>query len=224
VLLAAFQRGGAWQRRAAASAVALAIVALSVVPHRYAFYRRYGDPFWDTSSYARAIANTEFAGQPGFPSRAEIAIDGDMGPPLTYRQYLFTLHTPTQVFRGTLVGFSRLFMNMGFCGPGVERTAWCFFAGAALQLLGVVGLLLAAVWRRRLIWIPIAFVLLELPVAFLYERNILELYRHTYQGFPLLVLAALLALDTAVPRRRKPESGSHVAALVASGFSPKVRR
>jgi hypothetical protein len=187
-----------------AAAAAVAVLILCVLPHRYGFYQRYGDPFWDTASYARAIANTEFAGTPGFPTRAEIAVDGGMGPPLTYAQYLFTLHTPLQVLRGTAAGLFDLSRNMRVCRVG-DDDVLCGPANALLQLLALGGFVLALCPRyRAFAWIPVAFALLELPVAFLYDRNILELYRHTYQGFPLVVLGALLTIDTIVSRFRVP--------------------
>jgi hypothetical protein len=205
IALGAFRRrrGTSTLRWLTAALAGVAVLTLCVFPHRYGFYKRYADPFWDTASYARAIANTEFAGTPGFPSRAEIAVDGGTGPPLTYAQYLFTLHTPMQVIRGTAVGLLELSRNMRVCRT--DDGVMCAAGNAALQLCGLGGFLLALFPRhRRFVWIPVAFALLELPVAFLYERNILEQYRHTYQGFPLVVLGALLAFDWLAARFRIP--------------------
>lgn len=204
-----YRRGCPPMRKWIAAAAGAAILALVLVaPHRYALYARYGDPFWDTASYARAIANTEFAGTPGFPTRDQIAINGDMGPPLTYRQYLFTLHTPKEVARGTASGFVELFRNMDVCRDDTDSRL-CTLSNSTLQLFALAGFLLA-VGRRAFAWIPVAFVLLEVPVAFLYDRNILEVHRHILQGFPLAILGALVALDSVTApfraRRRQADA------------------
>ncbi|MBI2094304.1 MAG: hypothetical protein HYT88_06260 [Candidatus Omnitrophica bacterium] len=114
---------------------------------------------------------------------------------MSYREYLFQLHTLPEVFTGTVRGFWKMVRHMELVafhravarriGISLNWADWCF------QILGLAGLLVAA-WRRPLRWIPLTFAALLLPIAFLYDRGILEPWRHIYQAFPWMVLSALV--------------------------------
>jgi hypothetical protein len=179
---------------AAGAAIAAMLTVGAVVPHRYALYRVTGDPFNDTAYYARWNANMEFAGTPGFPTKAELEKNAYVGPHLSYAEYMFKLHTPREIAVSTFNGLAKLFFRMDL------RAAWPAAENLALQALALFGFLLAV--TRGLAWIPLAFLLIELPVAFLYDRKLVEPYRHTFVAFPLILWAVCLSLMWMVEQLR----------------------
>lgn len=201
-----------WQPRALAPwagrvLLATTIAVACVAPHRYGMYQQHGDPFWDTSAYARWNANFEFAGQPGFPTLAELQSNGYVGPRLTYRQYMFELHTPREVVEGTVRGFVKLIGRMDQC---TSSGLACVATNRVLQFLGVVGLLMALARADRR-WLTAAFFLVEFPVAFLYDRadrGLTEVYRHTFPAFPLFLLAAAGAVSWTIIAGRSRWTGT----------------
>jgi Dolichyl-phosphate-mannose-protein mannosyltransferase len=180
----------------AAMAVSVAIFAAFIVPVRIGMYRYYNDAFYDATLQSRWVANMEFAGRPGFPTAAELTENAYIGPPITYGHYLFGLHTPAEVALGTLNGFYKLFRRMElwptalFGRPDIGGTV-----NAVFQALAAAGLVLA-LWNGKYRWIPVAFVLFELQTSFLYDRRLLEWYRHTYSGFPLVLFGVSVTLST----------------------------
>lgn len=213
-ILAAWQRGGTLWRRAASAALTIALMAALVAPHRLSMYERRGDAFWDTTMYARWLANFEFAGQPGYPSIEALQVDGYQGPAITYGEYLFGLHTPAELVTGTARGYGKILRHMDGAlapeGPASARVS----AGlrVAVPVLGIIGMLLALFTPRHR-WLPISFVLVLGPAAFLFDRALLEHYRHTYQAFPLLLLAAALAVRDPIDRVRAHRSAPSRVAL-----------
>lgn len=195
-----------WLRR---TAVATAMAAALVVPHRVGLFRSQGDAFADTNAYARWNANVEFQGQVGFPSRAELAVNSYVGEKITYGEYMFGLHTRAQVVEGTTTGFAQLVGHMHQC----TATTWnCRVANAALYALALVGAVVA-VATPGLRWLPLAFLLLEFPVAFLYSRGLVEPYRHTFPGFPLFVLAATVPVTWLV---RQVSGAGHAERVIGA--------
>jgi SAM-dependent methyltransferase len=199
--------GGGFRQWVTGMAVTAAILALCVVPHRYSMYKLYNDPFHDTAVYARWNANMEFAGQPGFPPLAVLLETPFLGPPMTYGEYMFGLHTPTQLAEGTAKGYWKLFRRMEMCAaPGwLPGRSACANVDVVLQALAAIGLVVAAAMSRYR-WIPLTFLMLEFPVSFLYDRHLVEYYRHSYSAFPLVLFAAtlpLVSLWTAVVRRQR---------------------
>jgi hypothetical protein len=100
-----------------------------------------------------------------------------------------------------IVGFSRgfwkLYREMLICPLGrVAPSVYCPPVNAAFQIIAAIGLVLA-LRSRRYRWIPLAFVLFELPVSFLYDRLLVEPHRHTYSSFPLVLFAAVLTVTMA---------------------------
>jgi hypothetical protein len=149
----------------------------------------------------------EFAGQPGFRSREQLERNAYVGPRITYAQYLFGLHPASEVVQGTLRGYWKLFRNMRLdrgANPGAPVAA----LNVVLQILALVGFVLA-LFSSRDRWLPIAFVLAEWAPSFLYDRRLVEPFRHTYQGYPLFLMAALLCV-------------SAVAGWLCARWRPKV--
>ncbi|BCS34688.1 hypothetical protein TBR22_A39140 [Luteitalea sp. TBR-22] len=183
-------------RWAAAAGVAALGVILLMAPHRHSMYRLRGDPFWDTARYARWNANWEFVGQPGFPTAEQLQASGYVGPPLSYGEYMFGMHTPAELLVGTTRGYGKLFVMMRACpvklevGNGVCRVPLIDQVFVVLAGIGMIACAVVARYR----WIPIAFLIIEFPVAFLYDRRLVELYRHSYTAYPLVLFAATYAL------------------------------
>jgi hypothetical protein len=178
------------------------IMVLLLIPHHYGMYKRYGDPFWNTQMYARYLANWEFAGRPGFPSRAELERSGHglIGPKLTLEEYLFQLHTPAQVVISSLKGFTQIVARMNVVGltmliPPLGRPL-LEFVDPVVTTLGIVGFFIA-LCSAEFRWLPLAFFALTFHASFLYERGLVEPYRHTMQGFPFFLMCGLLAVRRA---------------------------
>jgi hypothetical protein len=188
-----------------------AVVAAGVVPHRYSMYKLHGDPYWDTSLYARWNANFEFAGKPGWPTWAALQSDPFQGPPITYGEFMFGLHTKQELVLGTIRGYWKLYRKMEVCPYGVANQNVRDTINALFQVLAAAGMLIA-LWRREYLWIPFAFLVFEFPVSFLYDRLLVETYRHSYTAFPLVLFAAVLTVVTLyglVTERRR----AHAAAI-----------
>jgi hypothetical protein len=200
----ALYRPGQLTAWAGAMAVTVALLAIVIVPYRYNMYRVNGDPFYDTATYARWSANMEFAGRPGFPTRAQLETNAYLGPPISYRDYMLGLHTPGELIVGTVRGYYKLFRAM-IVSPWVlvENVKVRFAIDLLFQLAAVAGFVLA-LGQARYRWVPLTFVLLESSVAFLYDRNLLEPYRHSYAGWPLVLFAATLAVLTLLGRAPAP--------------------
>lgn len=187
--LAASRWAVGWRRRAALAAAAVAIMAGLYAPHAVALSRAYGEPFPDQARHARWLANQEFAGQPGFPSREVLSRDAYAGSRLTYLDYLFRLHAPAEVAMGTLGGLGKILTHMDLVGhvDAVEgrlgvRLHWVDWLLAALGPLGMLAAL-----RRQEAWLPVAVVVLTLPIAFPYDRSVFgaDQYRLLLHVFPL---------------------------------------
>lgn len=175
------------RNRAGLVALASVLTVAAVVPHRVSLYRHTGDPFHDTALYARWNANMEFAGQRGYPTLEELQRDAYVGPKLTYFDYLFGLHTVGEVAVGTLRGLVKLFQNMNLFITGGDA------ANISLQVTACLGFLLS-LRDRRFWWLAPSFLILASPVAFLYDRGLVERYRHTFAAYPLVLFAAVYLL------------------------------
>ncbi len=86
----------AW-RPFAEAAMYFAVAAIAVTPYLLACKREHGQYFSMMNRHARFWRNHEFAGQPGFPTRAEVIKDSYTGKPITSAQYVFGLHTLPEV-------------------------------------------------------------------------------------------------------------------------------
>jgi hypothetical protein len=196
--------------------VSAAILFAMVAPHRYGLYKATNDPFYDTSAYARWNANVEFAGKPGFMTALEMQANPFAGPRISYGEYMLGMHTPTELIEGTLRGYRKLFRKMEVCPGGPfglgER---CEGLNDGFQALAIAGLVIA-LWTPRCRWIPLAFAVLEFPVSFLYDRGLVEVYRHSYTAFPLILFAAtvpLVTLGQVVAQRLGSPSRARAAAI-----------
>lgn len=188
-----------WLRNAAVSIV---IMIALVVPHRYSMYQIHGDAFWDTTMYARWNANMEFVGTPGFPTPEQLSIDAYGGPRITYWQYMFGMHTVGEIVSGTARGYFKLFRKMQECVDGEGWMEWpCVAVNGSIQILGLAGLIVAC-FGRTYVWLPLAFMLVEFPAAFLYDRHLVERYRHTFVGFPLLLLGIAVGVRSGIDMAR----------------------
>ncbi len=61
------------------------------------------------------------------------------------------------------------------------------------QCVAALGLLWAAT-RSAFRWLPLTFLALSVPIAFLYDRGVLEPWRHIYQTFPWMLFGLLFFL------------------------------
>jgi 4-amino-4-deoxy-L-arabinose transferase-like glycosyltransferase len=100
-----------WNYKMVFTGLLLGITLL--IPHQYGIYKKHGDPFYTVNQYARFYANREFAGQPGFPTNEDIATKGMYtGRKITPLEYYFSLHSPWQLVRYSIVGFAKIHLTM----------------------------------------------------------------------------------------------------------------
>jgi hypothetical protein len=193
-----------WRRRALWAGLSAALVVGLYAPHAAALYRLHGDPLYEQAKHSRWFTNVEFAGQPGFPSKEEVARNAYTGTRITFWEYVFKLHTPGQVALGYLRGYGKMLYHMDLIGrvDAVER-----FIGLRLnwvdwmvRLLGWMGMLFAL--RTDKAWLTIAILVFLLPVAFPYDRGVTERYRLTLMVYPFFVCGiGLLATRAAAALR-----------------------
>lgn len=192
--------------------VLTSLLAVTIfLPHLYGLYRVHGDPAWPSHTYARWLANFEFPdriGTAGFPAADEYASNAYAGPPITYGQYLFQLHSIPRLIRGQITGWIKstvymsasltphlnetifLFHLGGFGAMARHVTPWMtvvFALSLALTALGWVDL-----WRHpRYWWVPFLSLWGTWYVAYLYSVRSIELFRHTGHVYPLLLFCLL---------------------------------
>lgn len=177
------------------SFTSIVIMVALLAPHQYSIYQKHGDLFWDSNIHTRWLANREFQGQPGFPTIEEIEKNAYVGPKLTYIEYLFRLHTPREVMTGTLQGFYKIASHMDVIGYHEQVAAIIGFKlqwmDQIFRILGILGFF-TAILLSRYRWLPLAFLSLIFPVAFLYDKGLTEPYRLTMQAFPFFLFCAIL--------------------------------
>ena len=110
------------------------------VPHLYSVYKVQGDPLYTANQYARFYANREFAGQPGFPTKEELATQGMYtGRKITPIEYYCSLHTPWQLVEYSIVGFAKIHLSMPFhfaAGKGTLSTVRYVFGELRAKIDG----------------------------------------------------------------------------------------
>jgi hypothetical protein len=147
-------------------------------------------------------ANIEFAGRPGWPTKLEMWRNPEgRGPRLTPFDYFFGLHTVSELLVGSARGGWKLIRRMEVLAFHrlLERVTGLKLAWADLlfQIAGIIGLVWA-VGISGMRWLPVTFLLLIAHVAFLYDRGLVEPWRHTYPAFPFFLFGALLACSKAL--------------------------
>lgn len=199
VLLLAF----VWRRSWAAAGLSVLMLIALQVPNQVNTWRVHGELFPLSSEHGTYGANMEFAGQAGFPSVAEVWRSPKQGKPISYARYLFGMHSPWEVVVGTVRGLWKVIRRMevvAFHREVARRIGINLAAADVLfQIIGTMGLIVA-VGLPQLRWIPALFLVLVLPLTFLYDRGFLEPWRLTYQAFPWLLCGALLVLSMAAKR------------------------
>ncbi|MBI3321373.1 MAG: hypothetical protein HYZ91_03795 [Candidatus Omnitrophica bacterium] len=178
-----------------AATIAVFIMAGLYAPHHWNGYRLTGD--WFFYPNARWWANIEFAGQPGWPSKLEMWRDTEGRElKMTPFEYFFGLHTIPELAVGNLRGLCKVVRHMEVVAfhRRVTRATGLHLGvvDGVFQLLGIVGLFLAGFTRRW--WMPLMLLCLLAHVVFLYDRGVVEPWRHTYHAFPLMVFGVLLTL------------------------------
>jgi hypothetical protein len=181
------------------------------------------DAFLDTQMYARWNANIEkfhFGRQLPhpelFPSREVYDTCGPFcGPSLTYTQYLFELHSPRQVVVDSLDGYADVLVyTTGFLKldastlkehPGYPAVGtpggigWAVDALArALGLVGLIGMLVAAIRRPRHLFVPAMFSGILTFVVFSYHLRLVSPYVNVIQAWPFLFIAGVWLAERSV--------------------------
>jgi O-Antigen ligase len=207
--------------RAIATSVLLtsAVVVVPVIGHRAGLELQDGDPFYDTAVYARWLANVEFFVQARplphpelFPEQLDYGRYGPyFGPPITYTEYLFQLHSLPDFITVSAFGYADIFRRSAVFSPPpsfIQATAPAKLSALidivlkSASLLGLALLTLSGLRRRRPLDLLLpAFVLGALSFsAFLYRLGLIEQYRNTVQILPLVLIAAGTAVETTFRR------------------------
>src|SRR6266478_6181513 len=196
--------------------VATLIMSAAETAHRVGMYEHHQNAFWDTARYVRWSANVELfrfhrplPHAELFPTLGQYQSQGPYaGPSITNYQYLFVLHSPVELVRDSLAGSRATFDSMDSFAFDVRvaanlqkfqsRLTRIASVGATrvdlllrwMVLLGLMAMCVGALRDRRLIIIPTIVVSWLAMTAFLLDHEILEQYRHTWQTYPLAVIAA----------------------------------
>jgi len=156
------------------AAAYIAVALLAVSPYLIACKREHGQYFSMMNRHAVFWRNHEFAGRPGFPTRAEVIKDSYTGEPITSGQYVFGLHTLPEVIARYAEGYwlsitrylPRIFAWTDR-GADAEVRAWRYH---------VVWLWLAALWWVCWKWrthalVAVAAFAAQFPFAFIVPLN-----------------------------------------------------
>jgi hypothetical protein len=190
--------------------VSLILMGGAAAAQRIGLYEHTHNAFSDTAGYTRWNANVEHFAlhrplpHPElFPTLAQYQQYGPyFGPSISTTQYLLIIHSPYEFARDSLAGAREIFDTIGGflatsrLGPAARLAPRLDLAVRWLVLLGLMGMLLRA-WRHpRLAVIP-AIVLSWLAMtAFLFDHGLLERYRHTWQTFPLALIAGAWLVES----------------------------
>lgn len=158
---------------------AAALFAVIVVPFCVGNARNNGDPLHHSNVHSKFFRNFEFAGKPGYVSRAEFETNAFAGPEETWGSYLFEDHDLGWVIDRTWEGtFNTALTNWSFTvfGPEQPPPRW------QLTSLGIV-----ASWTAALTW----------ALFFLSAAGFVVLLR-TRRGWPIAAML-LLALVQHAP-------------------------
>lgn len=96
---------------AIAAGAIVAATWLLVSPYLVFNLAKTGSAFHPMHAHARFWRNHEFAGQPGFPTRAEVIADSYTGPPETPSHYVWGLHSVLQVIGREVAGLWKGFTH-----------------------------------------------------------------------------------------------------------------
>jgi hypothetical protein len=202
--------------------VATLIMGAAETAHRVGMFEHHQNAFWDTARYVRWSANEELfrfhrplPHAELFPTLGQYQSQGPYtGPSITNYQYLFVLHSPVELVRDSLAGSRGIFDSMDSFTFDVRAAAnlqefpsrLTRIASAIatrvdlllrwMVLLGLMAMCVGALRERRLIIIPTIVVTWLGMTAFLLDHEILEQYRHTWQTYPLALIAAGWLLES----------------------------
>ncbi|MBI5368263.1 MAG: hypothetical protein HZA54_14605, partial [Planctomycetes bacterium] len=197
-------------RAALACAAAPFAALLLLSPYLVFNWRTAGSAFAPMKSHARFWRNHEFAGRPGFPTRAEVIANGYTGPEITPAGYVFGLHGAGEVCARYGAGYWLAFTRYlpALLGPlGVLAWLIPLGAAAALRRRAVGALLVAAALGAVL---PNAFIL---PLDTVLTPEVpavgpgVEL-RFTFPLLPYGILWIAMACAAAAERFRRERPGT----------------
>ena len=195
------------------------IALMLFTPHLIGMQYRHGDWRWATYGYARWNANMEFPERlntPGFPTTEEFKSSPYAGPKISYREYMFGLHTPLQIIRYQVLGWIELLgyqslSSSRFLEPLMMQLVNKNFSGL-FHIIGfsfitavIIGLIAClsffrALMDRELWWAPLLLLWGTFYVAFLYHLRLVESFRHTAHIYPLLILVCLAGIRAVADR------------------------
>jgi len=191
---------------------AVSLIAFALfLPHLYGLYKVHGDPSWPSYGYARWLANVEFPerlGTPGFPSKEEFEQSPYAGPPITYGEYLFGLHSPKQLLWSQIKGWVEsvvymsvsptprlkglLFLQQASGSRSMLRQVSFWTIGIFLGLLILTAIGWVGLWVHPQYWFASAFSIWGTwYAAQLYSARLVEPFRHTAHVYPLLLFCFL---------------------------------
>ncbi|MCD6386129.1 hypothetical protein J7M23_10195 [Candidatus Sumerlaeota bacterium] len=140
--------------------ILIILISLFILtPHLIAnyLYTPGHDPFFTTNIHARFYRNLEFKDQPGFPSSEDVSQNAWAGEEISVLEYLFSLHTPQQLLKGSLRGIKRLFLT-----TYAQMSLFNSRLLVVLYLLGFLYLIFRGQWH-----IPAIMVGIGLPFIYL---------------------------------------------------------
>jgi len=179
-----------------------AVVALLVGPLLLVNYVDYGDAFVHSNIHARFYRNVEFHDQPGFVTSAQMKISSFSGPPITWTQYVFGLHSNAELARRAVTSFATIPLRLISEAIFISKAQYLFPSAVAAILQAVAPFVSVVIWlaavvgglsllRSRAWAVPVILgetILLYSPIA-----NLIE-YRLVLTALPLLGICVLQAI------------------------------
>lgn len=194
-----------WQHRVPRKHAALALVGFAVViaPFLIGNAIKFDDPTYHSNVHSKFFRNLEFAGQPGYPTKEEVAVDAFAGPDETWPSYLFedhdlgwvvehsfegTINTALAAWTLTVVGPAQPAPQLALPTTSVlateaTRVPWLLFLAT---IIGLVVLITRRTW-------PIALMLVLALVQHAPIQHIMDM-RLGLASVPFMAIAVAAAV------------------------------
>ncbi|HOE13066.1 MAG TPA: glycosyltransferase family 39 protein [bacterium] len=180
-----------------------AVIMGAMSPYLIYAKRKYGHADYMLRMNATWTLNMEFAGQPGFPTKEEIATDACVGKKITFTQYLFEYHTVAQVIKFYLIGLAKATLGQHASyvhyTPGGPWWILCFIVGC-----------LACLFRPQRAWLVLHYIVSLHAVPIMIGSVNLD-WRHVLSIYPLISLLTAFGFASILdPTVMSPDEGHDV--------------
>jgi hypothetical protein len=137
-------------------AIGLFATVAPIAPYLVYSKYKFNNPMYAVDIHNRFYANTEFKGDPRFPSAKQLEADSYTGGPMKMTEYFFKYHSISTLVDGTLDGIRKLYFGWraryAFQMPFMERS-WIF----TWVWWNYLGLIAYMIWRNSRLMFALVF-------------------------------------------------------------------